>query len=259
MFIRRTTIKSRRDAQAYYTYRLVESVRTEQGVRQRTLLNLGRHFDVPRAQWAPLAQRIEQLLSGQGELIEVPLDAKWETTAQRLSALLIHSKARVKEGQPPHAVDYQLVDLNTLDMVRPRSVSIEHVAWETARQVGLDTALEGLALTRPQRAAAIATIIGRMIAPGSELSTHAWLREHSALGELIEYDFGAMSLMQLYRVSDLLWKHKEALEHLLYTRERSLFDLDEVITLYDLTNTYFEGNALSPSLTTCTIKGGKLR
>ncbi len=59
MFIRRTTIKSRRNGEPYYTYRLVESVRTDQGVHQRTLVNLGRHFDVPQEQWAALAQRIE--------------------------------------------------------------------------------------------------------------------------------------------------------------------------------------------------------
>ena len=58
MYIRRTSIKSRRTGEPYYTYRLVESVRHEHGVRQRTLLNLGRHFEVPREQWAALAQRM---------------------------------------------------------------------------------------------------------------------------------------------------------------------------------------------------------
>ena len=51
MYIRRTTTKCRRTGEPYYTYRLVESVRSEGRVRQRTLLNLGRHFDVPREQW----------------------------------------------------------------------------------------------------------------------------------------------------------------------------------------------------------------
>ncbi len=50
MYIRRTTIKSRRTGEPYYTYRLVESIRMDQDVRQRTLVNLGRHFDVPREQ-----------------------------------------------------------------------------------------------------------------------------------------------------------------------------------------------------------------
>ena len=50
MFIRQTTIKSRRSREPYYTFRLVESIRTQEGVRQRTLLNLGRHLEVPREQ-----------------------------------------------------------------------------------------------------------------------------------------------------------------------------------------------------------------
>ena len=50
MYIRRTAIKSRRTGEPYDTYRLVESVRLEGSVRQRTLLNRGRHFDVPREQ-----------------------------------------------------------------------------------------------------------------------------------------------------------------------------------------------------------------
>jgi transposase len=107
--------------------------------------------------------------------------------------------------------------------------------------VGLDTHLEQLGFTGPQRSAAIGTIIARMTAPGSELFTHGWLGNHSGLGELIDYDFAALNLMQLYRVSDQLLKHKDALESFLYTRERTLFEFDQVITLYDLTNTYFEG------------------
>ena len=68
MFIRRTTIKSRASGEPYYSYRLAESVRSGAGVRQHTVLNLGRNFEVPRAQWAPLAQRIEALLGGQLDL-----------------------------------------------------------------------------------------------------------------------------------------------------------------------------------------------
>jgi transposase len=241
MYIRRTSIKSRHTGEPYYTCRLVESVRSAQGVRQRTLLNLGRHFEVPREQWAALAQRIEQIVSGQRELLAAGLDRQWEEAAQRYGAMLIRARARGEHAQSPEAPDYQRVDVHALELVRPRSVSLEHVALETVRQAGLDNKLEALGFTRPQRAAAIGTIIGRMVSPGSELHTHAWLQQHSALGELIAYDFSAMSLMQLYRVSDQLLHNKPALEEFLYKRERTLFDFDEVITLYDLTNTYFEG------------------
>ncbi|MCB1850939.1 MAG: IS1634 family transposase [Chromatiaceae bacterium] len=245
MYIRRTTIKSRRTGEPYYTHRLVESVRIEGAVRQRTLLNLGRHFEVPRDQWEPLARRVEQLISRQGELVPVDLAPQWEESAQRFAALVVRARARFDEGRSPEQADYQSVDVNTLDVVRPRSVGVEHVCLEALQQVGLDRKLEQLGFNGVQRAAAIGTIIGRMTRPGSELHTHVWLGERSGLGELIGHDFAAMHLMQMYRVSDQLFKHKEALERFLYERERDLFDFEEVITLYDLTNTYFEGHARS--------------
>ena len=241
MYIRRTAIKSRASGEPYYSHRLVESVRIEQRVHQRTVLNLGRHFEVPREQWAALAQRIEHLVGGQRELVPDGLDVQWEMLAQRLSARVVHAQARTDDAAPTPAADYHRVDINGVEMLRPRSVSVEHVAIEALRQVGLDQKLERLGLSGPQRGAAIGTVIARMVAPGSELFTHRWLGQHSALGELIDYDYEAMGVMQLYRGSDQLLRHKVALEGYLHARERSLFDFDEVLTLYDLTNTYFEG------------------
>ncbi len=241
MYIRRTTIKSRRSGEPYYTYRLVESIRTEQGVRQRTLANLGRHFEVPREQWMPLAQRIEQIVSGQGDFVPVDLDVQWEETAQRYAALVLRSKARLEEGGCSTTPDYHTIDIDSLELLRPRSVGVEHVALEALRQVGLDRKRQELGFTQPQLSAAIGTIVGRMAAPGSELYTLGWLRQHSGLGELIEHEFATTHLMQLYRISDRLFKHKEGLERFLYRREHDLFEFEEIITLYDLTNTYFEG------------------
>ncbi len=241
MFIRRTSIKSRRSGEPYYTYRLVESVRQGERVRQRTLLNLGRHFDVPREQWAALSQHIDDLINGQQALIPVGLDRQCEEAAHRYAAQVIRSRARLDEGRAAEAADYHTVDVASLDIVRPRSVAVEHVALEALRQVGLDEQLRTLGFNQRQLSAAIGTVVARMVVPGSELATHQWLQQCSGLGELIGFDFTDLDLMALYRVSDQLLKHKEALERFLFRQERSLFDLDEVITLYDLTNTYFEG------------------
>ncbi|TXK95367.1 transposase, partial [Methylococcaceae bacterium CS5] len=82
-----------------------------------------------------------------------------------------------------------------------------------------------------------------MASPASELATHSWLQTSSGLGELIDYDFEGMGLDRLYQVSDQLWKHREAIETHLYQQERDLFSFSETITLYDLTNTFFEGEA----------------
>ncbi|MGV6852234.1 MAG: IS1634 family transposase [bacterium] len=63
------------------------------------------------------------------------------------------------------------------------------------------------------------------------------------MGELLGYDYASMNHDRLYQASDQLWKHKDALESQLYHNECQLFGLEETITLFDLTNTFFEGEA----------------
>ena len=112
--------------------------------------------------------------------------------------------------------------------MRPRSVGVEHVGlW--ARKL-------------PELCPRDRSVIARA-RPGSERATRRWLGERSALGELLEVDFQTMGAMQLYRASDALMAHREAIERHLFDRAMGLFDLHPTVTLYDLTNTFFEGEA----------------
>jgi transposase len=242
MYIRRTTINRHKDGKPYYTYRLVESVRTSKGVRQHTLLNLGSNFTCPRESWPDLSNRIEEIISGQ-QLLFPPV-SDLEDAAQRYAALIIQSQNRSDgiDGDSTSSSDYRNVDINTLEFMRPRSVGAEHVAYEALRQLQLDKKLQELGLNKHQLYTAIGSVIGRMIAPGSELATHYWLQHHTGLGELLGYDYENTKLTRMYQASDILLKHKEALERHLYERQRSIFQFEETITLYDLTNTYFEGS-----------------
>ena len=246
MYIRRTSIKSRKDGSQYYTYRLVESERTDKGVRQRTLINLGTGFSLPREQWPELTSRIEDIISGRGQALLFKSPKEIEEMAQHYAAQIIQSKGKKSnENQKP---DYQEVDVNSLEMVRPRSVSCEHVALDAFNSLKLGEHLESLGFTAPQIAAATGTIIGRMCQPASELATRYWLQNISGLGELIDFDFNALNLYKMYSVSDLLIKNKEAIETHLYSQEKQMFGFQETITLYDLTNTYFEGQSQANKL-----------
>ena len=91
------------------------------------------------------------------------------------------------------------------------------------------------------RASILGNLIARMAAPASEWATWGWLQTHSALGELLDVDFEGLSHMRLYRASDALMKHRAAIEEHVFGAVTSLFCLEETVTLYDLTNTYFEG------------------
>ena len=260
MFIRRTQTRNRNSGEPYVTYRLVHSARVGASVKQSTLLNLGSHFDLPRDQWAALAWRIDQLVRGQGSLVESTLSEAGQALAQRYAAQLIAlqpSAASITAAQAARAAGtasatangaadaerFQQVDLDTLELVRARSVGVEHAALAAMRQCGLEDKLAELGLNRPQIAAAVGNIIGRMAHPGSELATHAWLAQRSALGELMDFNFEAMDLNRLYRASDALYKHREVLQDHLFEQVKSIFGFGETVTLYDLTNTYFEGIA----------------
>lgn len=244
MYIRRTSIKSRKDGTQYYTYRLVESQRIGKKVKQFTLLNLGTNFILPREQWPELSNRIQGILVGRQPLFPVADDV--EKLAQRFAALIIQAQNQQKSD--PDEPEYQEVDIASLEVIRPRSVGKEHVALEALRNLKLDEKLQELGFNGPQLAAALGTIIGRMCLPGSELATHNWLQNVTGLGELTGFDYGKASLYSLYQVSDQLFKHKEAIETHLYNQEKRLFGFQETITLYDLTNTYFEGSCKKNSL-----------
>ncbi|PIE74447.1 MAG: transposase, partial [Deltaproteobacteria bacterium] len=138
MYIRRTTIKSRKDGTKYYTYRLVTSERTK-GVRQHTLLNLGAGFSLPREQWPELATRIQEILDGQQSLFEAP--QKLEELAQNYAAQLIQVKEKTSEPMTP---DYREVDVDSMKVIRPRSVSCEHVAIEAFNALGFGEYLKTL-------------------------------------------------------------------------------------------------------------------
>ena len=244
MYIRRTSIKSRKDGRQYYTYRLVQSERTANGVSQRTLINLGVDFALPRHQWPELASRIQAILNGQQHLFEITEEI--ETLAQNYAAQIIQAQPKnmAEKDQP----DYCEIDVDSLEMLRPRSISCEHVALEAFDFLKLGEGLQLLGFNAPQRATAIGIIVGRMCQPGSELATHGWLQNVSGLGELIDYDFNKINLYKMYKISDQLLHNKEAIENHLYSQEKKLFGFQETITLYDLTNTYFEGSSKANTL-----------
>lgn len=255
VFIRRTQTRSRTSGEPYSTYRLVESCRVGNAVKQTTLLNLGSHFDLPRQEWPALARHIDELVRAQQPMFDATLSEAGQALAQRYAAQLLALRpsaatltaAEAAKAEPDEPGRYQEVDLDSLDFVRPRSVGVEHAALSAMRLYGLEDKLAEFGLNRPQIAAAIGNIVGRMANPGSELATHAWLQQRSALGELIGFDFEAMDLNRLYRASDLLYKHREALQDHLFAQAQSILGFGQTITLYDLTNTYFEGIAAGVS------------
>lgn len=253
MFIRTTPTRNSSTGETYTTHRLVESRRVGGKVRQITLLNLGRHFPLPKERWPDLCSRIDQLLGAQAPLVALVVPETVERLAQRYAAQLVVRSPQAPEITPsgasaaaapsatPPAPSFAEIDPDSLQLVQPRSVGVEHVALSAMQSVDFEPLLASLGANGVMRTSIIATIIARMAAPGSELASHRWLTGTSALGELLDADLSGMPLSRLYRASDLLMRHREAIERALFSRIETLFALETTVTLYDLTNTYFEG------------------
>ena len=136
MFIRRTQTRSRTSGEPYATYRLVEACRVGGSVKQTTLLNLGSHFDLPQVEWPALARHINDLLRGQQPLVDATLSETGQALAARYAAQLIAlrptaasiTRVEAAKADPTEPGRYQEVDLDSLELVRPRSVGVEHAA-----------------------------------------------------------------------------------------------------------------------------------
>jgi hypothetical protein len=243
MYIRKTKTRSINNTN-HFTYRLVESRRDPAGkVKQYTLLNLGAHYGIVEESDLPLlSQRIENIITGQQSLL--PLTDNLETEAQRIASLVIkkHAKPLIYEDKKDQA-QYREVDIGTIENSDIKTVGSEHLAYETAKKINLIGILSECGLTAKEINSSMATIIGRLIAPGSEVSTVNYLRNNSALDEILATDFSNLHKNKLYKISDVLIKHQNEIEQKLYSKEKELFALSEIVTLYDLTNTYFEGES----------------
>ena len=246
MYIRQTRTNNKITGEGYFTFRLVRGERIAGKVRQVTLLNLGREFSVKREDWPLLCSRLEQLLQPQTAILAVDCPASIEQIAQRLFGRLV-AQAPVADTATvcatPPVPDFQEVDIDSLQQSQPRTVGVEQLGLHALRQLGLIDKFAELGINGVMRASIVGNIVGRMAQPGSERATLQWLQDESGLGELMDVDFCTLSLTRMYRGSDLLMKHRAVIESHLFSSVQSLFSLAETVTLYDLTNTYFEGQA----------------
>lgn len=249
MFIRTTPTRNSTTGETYITHRLVESRRVGGKVRQVTLLNLGRQFPLVKERWPEVCVRIEQLLSGQQGLMPATVMESVERCAQHCFARLVaQGSGAMPSSAPPPSSDplpptFVEVDPDSLELTQPRSIGVEHVALAAMRELDFEPLLESMGMNGVMRTAIVGSIIARMAVPGSELASHRWLTASSGLGDLLEVDLAALPLSRLYRASDLLMKHRDEIETRLFTRIETVFGLAASVTLYDLSNTYFEGAA----------------
>ena len=249
MFIREYRTRNKKSNLDYVNHKLVESIRTENGSRQRIVMSLGQ-LTLPRSEWKKLAHALECQLSGQSTLLEEN-DKEIERIALSLiSNRRLSKKLQVRDASPVQSSQNLVtVDLNTISTVNTRSIGAELVCQNIWTMLGFEQILKKCLFSQREISLARAVIFGRLITPGSELHTFNWFKKRTALIEMPGADISELNKNIFYMIGDRLFEHKEKIEEFLFYKEREYFPHgNETIFLYDLTNTYMEGSALGNGL-----------
>jgi transposase len=239
MFIRQIVTINKKTGVQYRKHCLVESYRTDAGVRQRVVMHLG-ELTLPKSEWPKLASILETCLAGQE-----PLFNEHPELSNLALEILDHAhfvKTRKKEQVSRESSQQLLtIDLNSVATSESRSLGPELVAHSMWERLDFGRILESCGLSVTETALAEAVVVGRLVAPDTELATWRWLKTRTALLELLPVDLQNVGKDAIYEIADLLLKGKEKIEQALFHQETLIFPNRPLLFLYDLTNTYFEG------------------
>jgi transposase len=235
----RTTTKTHK-GKTYTNYLLVESVHTPKGPRQRIICSLGSLAPAPREQWLDLAHRLQASLQGQSSF--PPTDSQLETLTEKAR------RGRQAPAEPsptrPEASATIAVDPERVTVEEAREAGTVHVGHQVWQQLGLSEILSRVGLSDRACQLSEAMTLNRLIFPLSEHAMPDWMGR-TALDDILGAKLSSLSDEALYRNLDRLHPNRESIERELAEREKTLFNLDDTVYLYDLTSTYFEGEAAS--------------
>ncbi len=213
-----------KDGKDHTYWSLVETVRTADGPRQKTLCYLGELNSSAQTRWL----RTVEVFNEQGE-------------AQQLKLFPSHV------APPPDDPQVARVLLNKVRLERTRQFGSCFLGLDLWKRLELDgffqQALDHEAADVPWSRVAALLAINRLCAPGSELAIEQRWYPSTALDDLLEIEEGKINDTRLYRCLDRILPHKTKLERHLKERYGALFGAEFDVLLYDLTSTYVEGAA----------------
>jgi len=237
-------------------YRLVESYRNSDGrVCHRTMLNLG-FLEGLRPEQMNVIQKIltDRVENKDPKLFDLPIsdDPIINKYVEEYYFRLIDEKRIDVSATEPKIKksnkDLHTIDVNSIRNKDVREIGAEWLSYQAMAQLKISTFLEQRGWNLEDIQLAQSHIISRAVYPASELETTRWIKENSSVCEVTGYEMDSLTKDRLYRISKKLYSEKEQLEEHLSVRTNELFDIEDKIVLYDLTNTYFEGRKLGSKL-----------
>jgi transposase len=241
MYVRKTT--RRYKDKTYTNYLLVESIHTPNGPRQKVVCSLGDLSPRPAEEWLRLARKVEEALVGQVNLFSEP-DPEVDEIVRQVQEQQIATLRKLGNSSidPSRTTDLVTVHADRVTATQHRTAGPVHVGFQFWKRLEFDVILRRLGFSTKAIQLTCAMTLNRLIHPDSEHAMPDWIRS-TALGDILNVDFTGLVHDPLYRNLDRLHPNRAAIESDLVERERNLFRLDSTVYLYDLTSTYFEGQA----------------
>jgi transposase len=249
MFIKTIYKTGRKHDQEYVYYRLCESYRIGNSTRHHTILNLGSldEIETPHER-KQLADCIERLMKGERILFkdDIPepihrLALRFYEQLKQKGQLTAYGKSEPIKDVPVEEGDIRSIDINSVQTEDTREAGSEWLCKQTIEELGIEEFLAGEGWDKEHIERAMIGIISKAVYPGSEHKTAQWINDNSAVAELFHKEAGKINRFQLYRASRMLYGIKDKMEDYLSKRTNGIFDIEDEIIIYDLTNTYFEG------------------
>ena len=219
-------------------YRLVESYRNEADrVCHKTLLNIGFWSEASPSQKVRVVTCLNERYKDELALFEEPDGQVLAWVNQFWNEMIAKKSIDRKTMADAH----RLVKVDTIKHTEAREIGTEWLCAQTWNQLQLSELFHSIGWSEEQIQLAMTQVISRAVYPSSELATSKWIKDNSAICDITGYDINKITKDKLYQCSLNLYKHKASIEKHLSTTTNELFDLQDRIMLYDLTNTYFEG------------------
>lgn len=247
MFLKTIVKTDKKSGKRYDYFRLCESYRIDGKPRHRTILSLGKLSELTsKEERKLLADRVEDLLNGSNRLFFDTQKAHIEKYAKQIYKKIVDKKLiDVKQSNPDNRndllPDFQEIDMNSFISEEAKDIGSEWLAYQAISQLNFSEILEKFDFNQKQIKIAIAHVISRCVYPASENKTADWINENSGLLNLSGFENLKINRNHLYDISRKLYSKKDEIEQALSIKTNELFDLDDKVILYDLTNTYFEG------------------
>jgi hypothetical protein len=226
-------------------YRLVESYRNaDDRICHRTILNVGYMEDTNVDQRNKIQKHLtdryerKQVLFEEADRVVIKyVEELWQCIIEnkRLDIVPVEQSSR-------------MVNIDTIKHRDVREIGAEWIGYNAWQKLELTQLLINKGWTEEQVQLAATQVISRAVYPASELKTTRWIKENSAVCELTGYEIEKITKDKLYQNALSLYKLKDDLEKHLSKRTNELFDIEDKIILYDLTNTYFEGEKSNSKL-----------